>query len=65
MGYVILSGLPCLASIGEEVSSLADLKCQGGGKYPGEPHPLQGEGEGSWGKDCVKRVTGRGLVSRM
>jgi hypothetical protein len=34
MGYVLLAGLPCLASVGEDVPSLADLMCQGGGGIP-------------------------------
>jgi hypothetical protein len=29
MGYVLLAGLPCLASVGEDVPSLRDLVCQG------------------------------------
>jgi hypothetical protein len=53
MGYVLLAGLPCLASVGEDVPSLADLMCQGGGgDTQGRPYLLRGKGEGNGGKEC-------------
>ena len=44
VGYVLLAGLPCLASVGEDVPSLKDLMCQGV-RIPRGSHPLRGEGE--------------------
>ena len=43
--YVLLAVLPCLASVGEKVPSLEDLKCWGGGDTQQEPPPLRGEKE--------------------
>jgi hypothetical protein len=51
MEYVLLAGLPCLASVGEDVLSLTKMWCARVGGYPGGPHPLRGEGRG-WGKNC-------------
>ena len=55
MGYVLLAGMPCLVSVGEDAPSLADLMCQDGG-IPRDPSPLRGEEGG---------VSGRGAVSEM
>jgi hypothetical protein len=53
--YVLLAGMPCLVSVGEDAPSLADLMCQDGG-IPRDPSPLRGEEGG---------VSGRGTVSEM
>ena len=49
VGYVLLVGLPCVASVGEEGPSLADLKYQGWG-WISSPPPV--EKGGLWGKNC-------------
>ena len=46
MGYVLLDGLPCLASVGEHLSSLIVTECARiVGTLVG-PQLLRGEGEG-------------------
>lgn len=52
LGYVLLAGLICLASGGEEVTSLSYTCRVSVWIYPGCPHPLRGEGDGGWRKDC-------------
>ena len=47
VGYVLLAGLLCLASVGKDVSNLPDLMSQGWGI----PH----SGEVVCGKDCERR----------
>jgi hypothetical protein len=50
MGYILLARLPCLVSVGEEVSNRRDLKYQGE-RIPRGPHPLrddQEEGRELW-----------------
>jgi len=39
VGYVLLIGLPSLASIGEEACSLTETRSSRMGEYPGEPSP--------------------------
>lgn len=49
--WVLRAKLPCLASVGEEVPSLTDLKCQRwGGDVQRGPNPRSEEGEGLWGR---------------
>jgi hypothetical protein len=52
LAYVLLAGLPCLASVGEKALSLRDTWCVRLGEFPGGIHPLREEGEGPWGKGC-------------
>jgi hypothetical protein len=54
VGYVLLGGLTCLASVGEEAPSLRETWNAGVWGYPGETQQLIGEwevgmGEGLWG----------------
>jgi hypothetical protein len=49
IGYVLLAGLPCLASVGEDVPSLTDLMCREGDTGRGS-HLLRGEREGEQGR---------------
>lgn len=63
MGYVIQARLPCLASVGEEVSSPTDTWCARVGGYPQEPQRAQrrsrggmrgrivGGGDWKWGSE--------------
>jgi hypothetical protein len=51
-GYILLAGLPCLPSAGEDAPIIRDLKYQGG-ENEGR-HPLRGGGEG----DGVRIVGG-------
>ena len=46
VGYVLLAGLLCLASVGEEAPSLAVTWSARVGGYPEGPHLPRGEGEG-------------------
>ena len=68
-----MSGLPCLASVEEEVPSLAETsraKVSGGG-VPLEPHCSEGKGResgkrgGERGEELWEGMTGRGAVSGM
>ena len=63
VGYVLLAGLCCLASVGEEAPSLEEtlLSARVGG-YPGEPTHWRSReiGEGLW-----EGVTRRGSVNGM
>lgn len=48
MGSILLGGLPCLASVGEEVTNLAETwSAMVGRGYIGGPHQLTGEGDGN------------------
>lgn len=59
MGSILLGGLPCLASVGEEVTNLAETwSAMVGRGYIGGPHQLTGEGDGEWG-----RILGGGYQS--
>jgi hypothetical protein len=49
MDYVLLAGMPYLVSVGEEVPSLADLKCYGGTIVRGAPY-AQRRREGRMGE---------------
>ena len=54
MGYVLLAGLPCLASVGEELHSLTET-CNakvGDGGVPREGPMVRGEEKGGCCKDC-------------
>ena len=64
MGYVLLAGLSCLASVGEEAPSFTDLIVSGLGGYLGGPYPLRGEREGGMGK-LWKGLARNRVVSRM
>ena len=53
VGYILLVGLPCLASVGEKVPSFTEiLSARVGGIMKERPHLLRGEGKEEWGKDC-------------
>ena len=67
VGYVLLAGLPCLASMGEDEPGPADLMCQDGGVVvlKGAPTCSEEKGKEKWGKGPWKGVTIRGDVSRM
>jgi hypothetical protein len=62
MGYVLLAGLPSLASVGEEAPSITETWSDGagGGEYPGYPQPGQRRRGGRMGKDCRKVWPGGG-----
>jgi hypothetical protein len=51
VGCVLLAGLPCLASMGEEVPSLTETGSARMGGYLGGSHSLRRERHGEWGKD--------------
>ena len=54
MGYVLLAGLPRLASVGEKASQRVEAPvCVCVCVYPGGPYQLRREEERGWGKDCV------------
>ena len=57
MGYVLLAGLPCLASEGEDLSN-GDVKCREGPTHSEEKG--RGVGEVLW-----EGVTGSRAVSRI
>ena len=61
VGYVLIVGLPCVASVGEEGPSLADLKYQGWGWISSPP---QWRREG-YGERIVEWVMERGAMSGM
>jgi hypothetical protein len=46
VGYVLLAGLPCLASVGEEVPSLPETSSARMEVYPGGHHEVRREREG-------------------
>ena len=48
VGYILLAGLPCLASVGEETPSIANLKFQGKRDTQGGP-PAEFDGNKYWG----------------
>ena len=50
----ILTGLPCLASVGEDVPSPAKTSCAKVGYIQEDFHHLSGEGEVEGGRDCVR-----------
>jgi hypothetical protein len=51
VGYVLLSGLPCLASVGEQVLSLVESwGARVGEMHGGPPHLLGGEENGDCGR---------------
>ena len=53
VGYVLLAGLPCLASVGEEAPSLTETwSAWVEGDTQREPYPLRGEGEREGRKAC-------------
>ena len=52
VGYVLLAELPCLTSVGEEASSIAETSSARLGGYTVGFHPLRGESRGGWEKDC-------------
>jgi hypothetical protein len=55
MAYVLLAGLPCLASVGEMCLASQRLDVAMWGYIQGKPHTLRGEGE--WeGERIVERV---------
>jgi hypothetical protein len=64
VGYVLLAGLPCLASVGEEAPSLKETCSTRVGESSEDPyHSVEkenGEGEELW-----EGVTRRGTVSGM
>lgn len=66
MGYVLLAGLPCLDSVGEDAPSLAETWSAKVGGYSGGPIHSEEKGKGTGGKivggDDQK---GRGAVSGM
>jgi hypothetical protein len=66
MGNILLAGLPCLVSVGEQGLSLASqrLEVLGVGKYPGGPHLLRREGNWEMGERLWEGVTKRGKMSR-
>ena len=51
VGYVLVTGLPCLASVGEDASSLACLMCQGGRILRVSPTHSEEKGTGYGWKD--------------
>ena len=53
VGYVLLAGLPCLASVGEEVPSLAETLSARVWGYPRSSTQLLSVEVG--GEDCEKR----------
>lgn len=63
MEYVLLSGLLFLASVGEVVPSLADLKCLTGGGHSGSPHQLEKKERGD-GERIVGRCNCEGMTRR-
>lgn len=63
IGYVLLAGLFCLASVREDAPSLTETCCaRVGGVYPGAPICSEEEGECS---GLCEAVTGSGTVSTM
>jgi hypothetical protein len=54
VGFVLLAGLPCLASVGEDMPSLTDSMCQGKG-IPRKTIPLRLRGEGGMERTIVRR----------
>jgi hypothetical protein len=48
VGYVLLVGLPCLSSVGEEAPNF--LEVPGSGDTQMGSHPLRGEREEGWGR---------------
>jgi hypothetical protein len=62
VGYVLLAGLACLASVGEDAPALQRRDVSG---YAGGPHLLRGEGESGWreglGEEVAKRKTVMGM----
>ena len=62
MGYVLLAGLLCLASVGEDVPSLRDLMYSGG-EYWSRGHLLREEAVGGGPKDCGARSLGGVAIS--
>lgn len=58
MGYVLLVGLPCLVSVGEDVPTMADIICWAKG-YKGMGTHSE-EKEGGVGKDCGRKWQGGG-----
>lgn len=47
MGYILLAGIPCLASVGKD--ELQKFDVPGSGDTEGDPHLLRGEGKGDGG----------------
>ena len=45
VGYVLLAGLPCPASVGKDVPSSIETRCARVGGYQGVPYMLREEGE--------------------
>lgn len=62
MGYVLLVGLPCLASVREDMPNLGE--CARVGKYPGGV-PTHSKKGGEWGGRIVGRSDQEGAVSRL
>jgi hypothetical protein len=65
VGYVLVARLPCLASMGEEMSSLTETWSDRLGRYKGGPYLLRGEGYGGWEKNCERRWPGGGAMRGM
>ena len=62
MEYILLAGLPCLASVGEEAHSLAETRYV---RVLGNPGGPTCSGEKAIGKDCGRGGWGGNLVSRV
>jgi hypothetical protein len=68
MGYVLLAGLPCLASVEEDVPSPTDLMCQSVCVWipRGILTSSEERKKGYGGKDCMGGVVSRrGTVSEI
>lgn len=53
MGCVLLAGMPCLTSVGEEEPRISEIWCARKGSLTQEvPHQFRQEGEREWEKDC-------------
>jgi hypothetical protein len=50
VGYVLLPGLPCLASVKEDAPSLTETWCARLGRYPGAPTCSEEKGSGQGGR---------------
>ena len=57
VGYILLAGLPCLASVGQETPSLTETSSTIVGGYPRGPTHSE-EKRGIWGVGCGREFRG-------
>jgi hypothetical protein len=60
VGYVPLAGLPCLASVEQDVPILTEVRSVKEGRYPGKLLPAQRRRGGQMGEGFWEGVTWRG-----